>query len=74
MPHITIKHFPVPLTAAQQSDLLATLTKAVASAFRCDEGVISIALEPVEKDAWNEKRLPTRDSQPQPLAGEVTEL
>ncbi|MGW7230894.1 hypothetical protein [Streptomyces cyaneofuscatus] len=25
------------------------------SAFRCDEGVISVALEPVEKEVWNER-------------------
>jgi phenylpyruvate tautomerase PptA (4-oxalocrotonate tautomerase family) len=55
VPHINIKYFPVPLTEQQESELVAAMTKAVQTAFRCDEGVISIALEPVEKEAWNER-------------------
>ena len=55
MPHINIKHFPVPLSEEQQSELVAAVTQAVKTAFRCDEGVISISIEPVEKDAWNER-------------------
>ncbi|QRK04332.1 tautomerase family protein [Archangium violaceum] len=55
MPHINIKYFPVPLSEQKQSELVAAVTQAVKSAFGCDEGVISIALEPVEKEAWNER-------------------
>ncbi|WNG32883.1 hypothetical protein F0U60_04140 [Archangium minus] len=55
MPHINIKYFPVALSEQKQSELVAAVTQAVKSAFGCDEGVISIALEPVEKEAWNER-------------------
>lgn len=55
MPHVNIKHFPVSLSETQRGDLITTLTEAVQNAFRCDPGVISIALEPVEEDAWNER-------------------
>lgn len=55
MPHVNIKHFPLPLSETQQEELLAAITKAVQKAFRCDEGVISIALEPVPKEVWNEQ-------------------
>jgi len=46
VPHINIKHFPVAISEAQQAELVATITQAVNTAFKCDEGVISIALEP----------------------------
>lgn len=55
MPHVNIKHFPASLCEEQQAELVAALTAAVHSAFGCDEGVISIALEPVDEDAWNER-------------------
>lgn len=55
MPHVNIKHFPVALSDEQQSALIAAITQAVKTAFRCDEGVISISIEPVEKEAWNER-------------------
>jgi amino acid adenylation domain-containing protein len=55
MPHVNIKHFPVSLSDRQQSDLVSAVTKAVTDAFGCDEGVVSIALEPIDKEAWNEK-------------------
>jgi len=55
MPHITIKHFPIELTDARAADLIDKLTKAVETAFRVDESVISIALEPVAPEAWNEQ-------------------
>ena len=54
MPHITIKHFPAPLTAERKAALAAAVTAAVQEAFACDEGVVSIALEPVAPDAWDE--------------------
>ncbi|GAA0473065.1 amino acid adenylation domain-containing protein [Streptomyces sp. NPDC046215] len=55
LPHVNIKHFPVALSEERESALVAAVTRAVQSAFECEEGVISIALEPVEQDAWNEK-------------------
>jgi amino acid adenylation domain-containing protein len=55
MPHVNIKHFPVSLSDRQQSDLVSAVTRAVTEAFGCDEGVVSIALEPVDEAAWNEK-------------------
>ncbi|SDP26159.1 tautomerase family protein [Lentzea jiangxiensis] len=55
MPHVNIKHFPAPLTEEQASELVATITEAVTRAFGCDEGVVSIALEPVSQKAWQEQ-------------------
>lgn len=55
MPHVNIKHFPVEITEQQEAELVATISSAVSSALGCDEGVISIALEPVDPDAWNEQ-------------------
>jgi len=55
MPHINIKHYPAPLTDAQQAELVAAVTSAVTTAFGCPEGVVSIALEPVEEEVWNER-------------------
>lgn len=55
MPHVNIKHFPVALSEEQQAELISAITQAVKTAFRCDEGVISISIEPVEKEAWNER-------------------
>lgn len=55
MPHVSIKHFPVPLDEERQARLVEQVTRAVRDAFGCDEGVISIALEPVEKETWNER-------------------
>jgi len=55
MPHVNIKHFPMSLSDRQQSELVSAVTKAVTEAFGCDEGVVSIALEPIDKESWNEK-------------------
>jgi acyl-CoA synthetase (AMP-forming)/AMP-acid ligase II/pimeloyl-ACP methyl ester carboxylesterase/acyl carrier protein len=55
MPHVSIKHFPADLGPDQTSSLVAAIAKAVGAAFACDEGVVSIALEPVNPDAWNER-------------------
>jgi amino acid adenylation domain-containing protein len=55
VPHVNIKHFPVELTEERQAELVAAVTAAVQNAFSCDEEVISIALEPVEKDVWNDR-------------------
>jgi 4-oxalocrotonate tautomerase len=55
MPHVTIKHYPKSLTPEEQTQLAAKLTAAVQEAFACDEGVISIALHPVEPDLWDDQ-------------------
>lgn len=55
VPHISIKHFPVTLSEAQEEELLAALTSAVRNAFGCKEDVVSIAIEPVEQEAWHEQ-------------------
>jgi 4-oxalocrotonate tautomerase len=54
MPHVNIKHFPAPLSAEREAVLVGELTEAVKKAFGCGDDVVSIALEPVEKERWNE--------------------
>lgn len=55
MPHVNIKHFPDNLEEAQVSALVDAITSAVRTAFAVDGGVVSIALEPVAQDVWNER-------------------
>jgi 4-oxalocrotonate tautomerase len=55
MPHVNIKHFPAPLNEEQTSELVSAITEAVTRAFGCDEGVVSIALEPVDPQTWQEQ-------------------
>lgn len=55
VPHINIKHFPVPITDEQERELVTAVTAAVRNAFGCKEDVVSIALEPVTQDVWNER-------------------
>ncbi|MCX4428434.1 amino acid adenylation domain-containing protein [Streptomyces mirabilis] len=55
VPHINIKHFPVPITEEQERELVTAVTAAVRNAFGCKEDVVSIALEPVTQDVWNER-------------------
>lgn len=55
MPHVNIKHFPAPLNDEQASELVTAITEAVTNAFGCDEGVVSIALEPVGPQAWQDQ-------------------
>ncbi|MFE3826830.1 amino acid adenylation domain-containing protein [Streptomyces sp. NPDC059092] len=55
VPHINIKHFPVPITEEKELELVAAVTTAVRNAFGCNEDVVSIALEPVAQDVWNER-------------------
>ena len=55
MPHINIKFFPVPLSPDQRSQLVSAVTTAITDVFGCDENVVSIALEPIDEDAWNER-------------------
>ncbi|GAA2965933.1 amino acid adenylation domain-containing protein [Actinokineospora diospyrosa] len=55
MPHVNIKHFPVSLSAEQQSELVSAVTRAMTNAFGCDDGAVSIAFEPIAKEVWNEQ-------------------
>lgn len=55
MPHVNIKFFPVPLSDEQRSELVDAVTAAVTTAMGCDPAVVSIALEPLEKEVWNEQ-------------------
>lgn len=55
VPHVSIKHFPNNLAADQISALVDAITSAVRTAFSVDEGAVSIALEPVARDAWTER-------------------
>ncbi|MFE9172397.1 amino acid adenylation domain-containing protein [Streptomyces kebangsaanensis] len=55
VPHVNIKHFPVPITREQETELVAAVTAAVRNAFGCKEDVVSISLEPVEQEVWNER-------------------
>ncbi|MEU8271014.1 tautomerase family protein [Sphaerisporangium sp. NPDC049002] len=53
MPHVNIKYFPQPLSDEQEAALVAAVSGAVRDALGCDEGVISIALEPVAAEEWD---------------------
>ncbi|WP_339135100.1 amino acid adenylation domain-containing protein [Streptomyces sp. f51] len=55
VPHVNIKHFPNNLEDHQISALVEAITSAVRTAFSVDEGAVSIALEPVAQDVWNER-------------------
>lgn len=55
VPHVSIKHFPNNLEAEQVTALVDAITSAVRTAFAVDEGAVSIALEPVAQDVWNER-------------------
>ena len=55
MPHVNIKFYPVELSDIQKRDLVAAVTDAICNAFNCDENVISIALEPIEPEMWNQQ-------------------
>ncbi|MEK8168842.1 tautomerase family protein [Streptomyces sp. M19] len=55
LPHVNIKYFSASISQEQQSELVAAVTHAVRSTLACDEGVISVALEPVEKEVWNDR-------------------
>ncbi|WP_211589362.1 hypothetical protein [Microbispora sp. H11081] len=50
---MNIRHFPRPLTGEQEAALVAAVSAAVRDAFECDEGVVSIALEPVAPEEWD---------------------
>lgn len=55
MPHVSIKHFPADIGPERETALVDAVTRAVRDAFGCDEGVISIAIEPVDPEVWQER-------------------
>ncbi|KDN83893.1 tautomerase family protein [Kitasatospora cheerisanensis] len=55
MPHVNIKHFPTPVDAEQSARLVAAITAALQENLGCTEDAVSIALEPVDPDQWNER-------------------
>ncbi|GAA2149102.1 hypothetical protein GCM10009760_41920 [Kitasatospora kazusensis] len=55
MPHVNIKYFPTPISDEQEARLVAALTEALRENLGCDEGAVSIALEPIEPADWHEK-------------------
>lgn len=55
MPHVNIKHFPRDVSEAQKAELVAAVSLALKSALGCSDDAISIALEPIEPDVWQEK-------------------
>lgn len=54
MPHINIKHFP-SLSEEQHIALAQSITEAITKVVGCDAGVVSIAVEPVDPEVWNEQ-------------------
>jgi 4-oxalocrotonate tautomerase len=55
MPHVSIKHFPVSVSEKQKEILVDNINQAIIKALGCDEGVISIALENVQPDDWQQE-------------------
>jgi 4-oxalocrotonate tautomerase len=62
MPHVDIKHFPKEFTDDQKGRLADALTAVVVEHFGTYDGAVSIALQPVDQQDWNE----------QVIAGEIT--
>jgi len=54
MPHINIKHFP-SLSEEQHIALAKSITEVITNVVGCDESVVSIAVERVEPEVWNEQ-------------------
>lgn len=55
MPHVNIKHFPKDLTGAERARLADAITAVVVDHFAVPDGVVSVALEPVERADWDEQ-------------------
>lgn len=55
MPHIDIKHFPTNLDEEKIKKCVGLITAAVKKTFNCKEDVISITIEPVEPNDWNDR-------------------
>ncbi|WP_441246978.1 amino acid adenylation domain-containing protein [Kitasatospora sp. McL0602] len=55
VPHVNIKYFPTVISDEQGARLVEALTKALQENLGCEEGAVSIALEPVDPADWQEK-------------------
>ncbi|WP_034272602.1 tautomerase family protein [Haloechinothrix halophila] len=55
MPHVTIKHFAGLLDEQHKDGLVQEVAEAIQRAFGCDDGVISVAVEPVPQEVWRER-------------------
>lgn len=51
MPHVNIKYFAEPLSDERKSTVVTAVTRALIEA-GWDDGVISVAFEPIEKEEW----------------------
>ncbi|TDD07538.1 tautomerase PptA [Saccharopolyspora terrae] len=54
MPHVNIKHFPKEVTDEQKRKLAESITVALIEHLGTRDGAVSVTLEPVEKEVWNE--------------------
>lgn len=54
MPHVNIKLFPRELTAGQKHEIATRIASILCDVLGCKAGDISVALEPVAKDLWQQ--------------------
>lgn len=54
VPHINVKHFPQDFSDDQEQRLAQALTAVVVEQFEVPDGAVSIALEAVERDDWDD--------------------
>ncbi|PRW63344.1 tautomerase family protein [Actinopolyspora mortivallis] len=54
MPHVNIKHFPKTMTPEQKESLVRSLTHTIVEHFDVPDGVVSIALEPIDQQDWED--------------------
>lgn len=56
MPHVNVKYFSSSsISKNQKFRLSSEISRVIVNIFHCDEGSISIALEPVDDKLWDEK-------------------
>ncbi|MGF1703652.1 tautomerase PptA [Photobacterium makurazakiensis] len=55
MPHVSIKHFPVSVSEKQKEILVNKINQVITETLGCDEGAISISLEAVQPDNWQQE-------------------
>lgn len=59
MPFVHIKHFPNDLSGEQRQELVDRITDALTGVLGCQESKVSIAMETVTPQDWDEQvRLP----------------
>ncbi|MDI2030402.1 tautomerase PptA [Saccharopolyspora sp. TS4A08] len=54
MPHVNVKFFPKEVSEEQKRGLAESITAALIEHLGTRDGAVSISLEPVEKDVWND--------------------